>query len=352
MPLTSPRSSPGRARSSHSSSTRLSPTATTTSSAGTQKAPGRLRSRSSAATAICPALRVRSSAGSSLLKKSVRATTSTSRATSTTSTMTTVAGESRNCTNSSDPAAVRLQKPVTAGPPIGGRSTASGRPCSSCHVDRVRPLRLGVRPGRPVVERRRLLAPAPGEGQPGEVRRTPSRGGRRPSGAAPSRAPGCCRSRSRRRRSSRTTAPACSTPRATPAPGRRRRGRRPCAPSGRSTSAVSEPSCCANARLVGVVVSACSTEGASISSWTISQSPSCLSFQSLKTQKNQYCSTTVPGGPDPSSRVRRPVASPAARDLREPGVVVAAGRERVAGQVEVPAVALAREVARPSAPRS
>ena len=59
--------------------------------------------------------------------------------------------------------------------------------------------------------------------------------------------------------------------------------------------ATSEPSCCAKAMLSGVASSAVSTESAGMTIWIISQSPSCLSFQSLKTHQNQYCSTTLPG---------------------------------------------------------
>ena len=51
------------------------------------------------------------------------------------------------------------------------------------------------------------------------------------------------------------------------------------------------------AALAGAMAKASSGVDASKSSWSISQSPSCLSFQSLKTQNIQYCRTSFPASP-------------------------------------------------------
>ena len=160
-------------------------------------------------------------------------------------------GESSAAMNSSDPSRVRSQKESTAGPPTTGRATAPSRPSSSCQVTGcahwvfvfgpVGPLlnEGAFSPQRPV-KSSHANSPLGVLGQHDDVG---------PDLDALRR--GCCRSRTRRRRSSRTTATACSTRRAIPGPGTRRHGRRPAAASGRPTAAVSEPSCWANAALTG-----------------------------------------------------------------------------------------------------
>ncbi len=196
--------------------------------------------------------------------------------------------------NSSDPAWVRSQKESTAGPPTTGRATAPSRPSSTCQRDGVRPLRLGVRSRRPVVERGRLLSPAPGEVEPGEL------------------AAGCLRQQDHLwadldALGSGVVAPEAGG-RALPEPVGLRVVRGVGAlgrvhddvvvdaeqlrvgPFGRLRTLVLR-----ERGAGGADASAASGESASKSSWTISQSPSCRSFQSLKTHQNQYWSASVPG---------------------------------------------------------
>ena len=189
----------------------------------------------------------------------------------------------------SSPRATAPQKKSVA--PRPERTAAGHRDAPVAPVlgpaDRLGPLLLQVGPGRAVEERRLQLAPAAAELDPGKRpagRRGIARDRVDDGPDRPASAPACRRSRRPRTPSCRGRAPRRRSSRASRRPGARPGGcRRRARACGRPSPPARRPRAGCSRRTSACGESASAGVAASKSSWIISQSPSCVLFQSLKT---------------------------------------------------------------------